>query len=87
MDIHVKACEVGEPVMVLDDGRIILGEDGQVALILSDRARSEVATVLLDAEQAWSLADSLVKERRKALTRLRGGARASITALLGRRSR
>ena len=71
MNIHVKACELGESVMVLDDGRTILGELGNVALIIEDPDRQQTATVALSADEAWALAVKLGRESRKA--------RASVT--------
>jgi len=81
MEIHVRACQEGEPVMVLDDGRIILGEAGHVALIIRDDARGEVGTVMLDTDQAAALTQALTKERWVAL---RYKIHATLNGLRGR---
>jgi hypothetical protein len=65
MELTVKACELGEPVAVMTDGQIILGEPGQVALVVQGRD-DRGAAVTLTADQAWDLAVRLAAESRKA---------------------
>lgn len=65
MQLSVKACELGEPVAVMQSGAIILGEPGLVGLVV-EGPDGEAMALTMPADAAWEFAVLLSRESRKA---------------------
>jgi len=86
MEIRVKALGFGETAADLADGRLILGEEGRVAVTISD-SDGKMAVVVLDTDEADQLARSISTEAWKARLATAPAGRVRLRDLLrGRRA-
>lgn len=85
MEIRVKALELGETAADLADGRLILGEEGRIAVTISD-SDGQMAVVVLSAAEGDQLARSIATESWKARLACAPAGRVRLRDLLrGRR--
>lgn len=85
MVIEVRVCGEGEVAADFTGGRVILAEEGHVAVTIHDTDRQETAVLMLSPEEAEELAAKLTAEARKGRTaQMVAAGRALVARLSGR---